>query len=44
MIEYVVAYLVRVHDKGSTKVGAVTLIAHPKRNQENTLVGHIIRT
>jgi hypothetical protein len=37
-------YLVGIYDKGSTKVGAVTLIAHSKRDQEDTFMRHVFRT
>ena len=42
--QYVEAYLVRIYNKGSTKVGAVTFIAHPKRDQENALMRHVVGT
>ncbi len=41
---YTRAYLVGVYNEGSTKVGTVTFITHPKKHQENALMRHVFRT
>ena len=36
------AYLARVDDETATKVGAVAFVSYTERDQENTLVRHVI--